>query len=634
MFFCEAGELFKRSKRRIHPITSNMKSRNGFQWLATLSLVLLSACASTGTPSGGPKDETPPKLLTSMPLENSVNSKKQRIEIIFDELIALKSPSEKIIVSPPQKQSPLVKSVANKAVVVLSDSLLPNTTYSIDFTDAIVDYNEGNKYGDYAFSFSTGDHIDSLRVSGNVIDASNLNPIGGIIIGTHSEAVDSCFRKKAFERITKSTKDGRFTLKGLPEGVVGVYALGDKNRDYKFDQPGESIAFPDSMVCPFTEPCLRNDTVWKDTITVDTIYTRTVTCFKPDNLVFRYFTEDFGRQYLAKKERSPRNKINLTFGYKSEKLPKLTLIGEPKRDWYILEENPTKDTLTYWITDTLITKTDTLRLQLDYQKTDSLNQLIPATDTLTLISRTYKPKKPTEKKKQDKLEEKEMPVAVPISHLALKSNLQAVMEIYCKPYFELEEPVEEVAGTPWQLYVKKDTIWNKTPFTFSRDTNEWKRFTLEAKWQFETEYKFEIDSGTVKGIYGKTNNQYSQSFKIRAEEDYSRLIATVSGLVLPAFAELLDKSDKVIRRERILKNVADFKFLAPGTYYLRVVEDRNNNFKWDTGNYAEKLQPEQVYYNPRSFSLRANWDVKESWNVHELPILEQKPKELLPKEKK
>ncbi len=614
-----------------------MRKTNGSFGLALLVLTMLSACASVGNPTGGPKDETPPKLTGSIPLENTVNYAKKRIEISFDELISLKSPSEKVIVSPPQKLAPVAKGVGNKVVVLLSDSLIPATTYTIDFTDAIVDFNEGNKYGDYAFSFSTGDHIDSMRISGNVLDASNLNPLTGVIVGTHSNAADSSFRNQAFDRITKSTKGGRFVLKGLPNGSAYVYALDDKNRDYAFDQPGEAIAFMDSALIPWTEPCTRNDTIWKDTVTVDTILVVPITCYKPDNVILRYFTEVFGRQYLAKKERAPRNKINLTFGYKAETLPTLTLINKEVEDWYILEKNPTKDTLSYWITDTLVTQMDTLKLKLDYLKTDSLNALSPWTDTLTLISRSYKPKAISTKKSSSilpkKMEEK-VPVPVPVlPPLGLKSNIQSIMEIYCRPRFEVDEPIREVLDVPAQLFVKKDTVWVKTAFSFSRDTLKTREFLLDSKWKFEAEYRFVIDSAAIIGVYGKVNNLLNQTFKIRAEEEYARLIVKISGMQSPGFAELLDKSDKVVRRLQIEKNVADFKNLAPGTYYLRAIEDLNGNFRWDTGNFAERRQPENVFYDSNALVLRANWDVEELWNVRELPLLEQKPIELIQKEK-
>jgi hypothetical protein len=604
-----------------------MRQINHSHSILLAGLVFLTACASTGTPTGGPKDETPPKLLKTVPLENQLNYKKKRVEIYFDELISIENSSEKVLVSPPQKLAPSIKTSSNKAVVVLLDSLLLNTTYTIDFTDAIVDYNEKNKYGDYAFSFSTGDYIDSLRVSGIVIDASNLNPVSGILVGTYTNLNDSSFRQHAFECVSRTSQNGHFCVKGMKLAPFHVYALGDKNRDYKFDQPGESIAFCDSISTPWTEPCLKRDTIWKDSTTIDTILVKTVTCYKPDDIILRYFTEDFGRQYLAKKERSPRNKINLSFGYKSETLPKLTLLNSPVKDWCLLEKNPTNDTLSYWITDTLVSNMDTLQFQIDYYKSDSLNKLIPWTDTLKLISRSFKPKLQTEKKPEKKPEkkQKDIPKKEAVVPFAVKSELQGTMDVFCKPRFQWEAPVKSVQGRPWHLYIKKDTLWFDTPFVFEKDTTVLRDYLLSAKWEFDTEYKFELDSGMIAGIYGTTNKAYTQSFKIKAEEEYSRLTVSLFGLELPAFAELMNKSDNVVRRVKVEKDVADFKFLSPGSYYVRVVEDRNDNFKWDTGNYALKLQPENVYYNPREFSLRANWDVEESWNVHEYPLLEQKP---------
>jgi hypothetical protein len=602
-----------------------MIGKNGFCWLVLMTV--LTGCASTGNPSGGPKDVTPPVLTGTIPLENALNYDKKRVEISFDELIALKNPSEKVLVSPPQKLPPVVKTVGNKAVVVLSDSLRPNTTYSIDFTDAIVDYNEGNKYGDYAFSFSTGASLDSFRVSGCVIDAATLNPVSGMLIGSYGQPDDNLFRLTPFERVTKSRKDGCFSLKGLSAGAAYVYALTDKNRDYRFDQPTEPIAFQEGALHPTIEPGVRSDTLWRDSLTVDTIKAVPIRCYKPDNLVLRSFTENKGRQYVAKKERSPRHRISIILARKSDALPELTLLDFPgKSNWGIPEVNATKDTLQYWITDSSIIATDTLRFKLDYMKTDSLFRLQPSSDTLMFVSRTRKVRASSETKPTE-------PVAIPVSHLRIKDELNSTLEVYATPRFEMEEPIAHVQGTPWHLYVKKDTVWEQTPFAFERDTARLRTYLLRAKWQFDTEYKFELDSGMIQSVYGKTNDNMSQTFVVRAEEEYSRLTATITGLSTTGFAELVNKSDEVVRRVRLESGKADFTYLAPGTYYLRAVDDLNANFQWDTGDLSKRLQPENVYYDHRPLNLRSNWDVEEVWDVHELPLLEQKPKELYPKDK-
>lgn len=611
--------------------TAYMKRKDILFLFILIGLILFNACANTGSPGGGPKDVTPPKFVKSIPLQDQLNYKKKRIEIYFDELVSLEKAFEKVIVSPPQKMSPTVSAVGNKVSVLLVDSLLPKTTYTIDFTDAIVDYNEGNKFGDYAFSFSTGDKIDSLRISGILIDASNLNPVPNVLIGVHTNLSDSSFAKIPFERISKTNQNGFFTVKGLPENRFHLYALGDKNRDFRFDQPGEPIAFNDSIIRPWTEPCQRTDTIWRDSITVDTVLVRNVTCFKPNDIVLRYFTEDFGRQYLSKKERPSRNRIELFFGTKSETLPSIKLLNSSISDWYLLEKNPTNDTLIYWISDKNVSLIDTIHLQIDYFKTDSLNKLSPATDTLKLVPQGFHPKQLSEGKSK---KNKDTTAIKTVTPLDIRTDIQATMDIYSIPRIEWGMPIKEVKGSPWKLFEKKDSVWAQVPFSIQKDSLHLRDYLLHAKWKFGGTYRFDIDSGMVVGLYGETNDKFSQLFKIRDEEEYSRLTVILRGITGPSFVELLDKSDHVVRKNKVENNQVDFQYLMPESYYLRAIEDRNNNFIWDTGNYAEKRQPENVYYDPKVMNLRANWDVEEEWNVFEFPLLQQKPKELLPKNDK
>ena len=594
--------------------------------LPAISL-LMHSCANTGSPAGGPKDETPPRLIKSEPAMNQVNYNKKKVEIFFDELISVESPSEKVIISPPQLLSPTVKSIGNKVSVVFLDSLIDNTTYTIDFTDAIVDYNEKNKFGDYAFSFSTGPQVDSMRLGGKLLDASNLNPVSGVIIGVHKNLNDSVFNKMGFSSISKTNLDGLFTVKGISKDSFRVFALGDKNRDYKFDQPGEPIAFLDSIIYPWTEPCLKSDTVWKDSITVDSVWTRKVTCYKPNDIVLLYFKEDFGRQYLAKRERASRERLRLTFGYKSETVPKLRLLNSNSEKWFIEEINASKDTLTYWITDTAVVAMDTLKIELDYFKTDSTNLLVREIDTLNLISRKIIKNTKSKSNKKEEEEEKEK-LPEPAIPLDAEVFIQSKMDIFSVPIIEWEFPIKEVKGNPWHLYKGKDSTWLNVPVNVLKDSLKLRTYHINAKWEFEGKYKFEIDSGTVVDIYGKTNKKYSNTFSIYGKEDYSRLILSITGLKEPAFLEIVDNSDEVIRRGKVVDGVSDIKYLKPGKYFVRAVEDKNGNFKWDTGNYSKKLQPEKVFYRPTLVDLRANWDVEEEWNVLSVPLEKQKPKEI------
>lgn len=591
------------------------------------------SCASVGSPSGGPKDITPPRLEISSPIENALNVSQNRIEIKFNELVSLKSPSEKVLVSPPQKIPPEAKSIGNKIVVILNDTLEPNQTYTIDFTDAIVDYNEGNKFGDYALNFSTGSVLDSFRISGTVIDASNLNPLSGILIGTHEGNESLVFKNKPFGQITRSGSDGAFVVKGLPQVPFKIFALGDKNRDYMFDQPGEPIAFNDSVFFPRTELCTKADTIWKDSITVDTIILKNMTCFFPNDVVLNYYQEAFQQQYLKKKERVSRNRIQLFFAAPVQSMPKVTLLNQHQDPWYELDKSPTNDTLTYWISDTMLVQTDSLYLQMEYQMTDTLNQLVWKTDTLNFFSRPLRKqqKEPSESTNKKEEEEKAKPVVV--NRLSMNVKIPYTMDIFSRPFIEFSEPVQDLALDAWHLMVKKDTTWQKCTFKINRDSVRIRRYYVDATWDFGKEYKIKIDSGKIRGLYDAINDSLSLSFRVKSESDYSRLTVFVEGLNDHGFVELLNKSDEVVRRLPLVNATADFKYLLPGVYYMRAIRDKNNNGKWDPGAFEQSRQPESVFYNSRSIKLRENWDVEEVWDVNELPIWMQKPKELIPKTK-
>jgi len=609
----------------------------------------LLSCASIGSPSGGPKDETPPVLLKSLPENNSRNFTKKKIEIHFDELVAVENASEKVIVSPPQKTPPQVNAIMRKIVVELQDSLKANETYTIDFTNSIVDLNERNPYGDYAFAFSTGPDIDTLRVSGVVLRAANLNPERGILVGAHLDLSDSALIKEPFLRISKTDAQGRFCIKNLKPGPYHIFALDDKNRDYRFDQPAEALAFPDSAVNLWTDICQRYDTTWIDSLTIDTIQLVDYICYKPDDLILKLYQEDFGRQYLVKSERPAKEQFSLTFGYKADSLPSLKLLkpapedfGEhtDSSDWFICENNPSNDSLIYWIKDSSIYRCDTLHVRIDYLKTDSNNLLSPATDTLRLFVRkaslaSGRSLPDRERGRRSDREQDTVGQIVAVDHLKLETNIKPTLEIYSTLYFTWETPVRNIQGDPFRLYRKKDTLWIESKdFTLEPHPEKLRTYLLDALWDFEAQYKVEIDSGCIEGWYGKTNAKFSQSFTIRAEKDYSRLTVNISGFSHPAFAELLDKSDNVVRKTRVEKGVADFPFIKPGDYYLRAVDDANDNFLWDTGHYASKRQPEEVFYNNKLFNLKANWEIKESWNIRDLPLTEQKPKDLKPAEPK
>ena len=303
------------------------------------ALLLVAACASIGSPDGGPYDETPPIFLGSTPAPFALGVKEKRVTLEFDEFIKIEKAAEKVVVSPPQVTPPVIKTNGKKIVVELDDSLKANTTYSIDFSDAIVDYNEGNPLGNFAFSFSTGDKIDKLAVSGTVLNASNLEPIKGILVGLHSDLADSAFTTKPFDRVSRTDADGRFTIRGIAPGSYRAYALQDANQNYFFDQKNEMIAFLDSLVVPYTEVRMHQDTTWVDSLTIDTIRTVPRVHYLPEDLVLLAFNETPTQRYLVKSERPELNRFSIYFSTGTDSLPLLTPLNFDADSAYIVESS-------------------------------------------------------------------------------------------------------------------------------------------------------------------------------------------------------------------------------------------------------------------------------------------------------
>ena len=266
-------------------------------------------------PDGGPYDETPPKFVRATPEPNATNNKRKKISIEFDEYIKLDKASEKVIISPPQNEAPEVKVSGHRVLVEFFDTLRENTTYTIDFGDAIVDNNEDNPLGNFAYAFSTGEHIDTMEVSGTVLSADNLEPVKGIQVGLHKNLEDSAFVKLPFDRISRTDSRGHFTIRGVAPGKYRIYALMDGNQNYLFDSKTEAVAFLDSLVVPDMRPDVRQDTVWNelDTLAYDTIYEVHYTRFLPDNLILRSFKEENPMQYLVKSEREQLNSFFFVF---------------------------------------------------------------------------------------------------------------------------------------------------------------------------------------------------------------------------------------------------------------------------------------------------------------------------------
>lgn len=604
-----------------------------------LAVSLMTACASIGSPDGGPYDETPPIFLGSTPEPFAVGVKDKRVELEFDEFIKIEKAAEKVVVSPPQMTLPEIKTNGKKIVVTLDDSLKANTTYSIDFSDAIVDYNEGNPLGNFAFSFSTGEHIDTLAVSGTVLNASNLEPIKGILVGLHSNLSDSAFTTIPFERVSRTDADGRFTIRGIAPGSYRAYALQDANQNYMFDQKNEMIAFLDSLVVPYTEIRMHQDTTWIDSLTIDTI--RTVPCvhYLPEDLVLLAFTEAPTQRYLTKTERPGLNRFSIIFSLGADSLPLLKPLNFPEEDAYIVQASLDYDSITYWMRDSLVYFQDTLSFALTYEYTDTAGVLVPRTDTLSLVPKKTRAKIQEEERKKleeaKKEREKRMkhgdtiPEPKPqMKFLSIKIKGGTNMNLNNNVWIDFDEPIVQYSDTAIHLYKKVDTLWIDEPHLFRQRENELMGYELLAEWRPEVEYKLNIDSAAFVGLYGLHTKQQETKLKFKGLDQYSTLYLTIQGAKPSYVVQLLSGGEKVARQQQVERGQADFYFLSPSTYHIRIFNDRNGNGIWDTGLYENKESAEEVYYFPGKIETRANWDYTQEWNPTALPIDRQKPDDI------
>lgn len=611
--------------------------------LLAASLLVVIACASMGTPDGGPYDEEPPVLMEAKPHIGATNVKTGKITLEFDENVRLVNAFENVVVSPPQRQMPEIKSSGKRVSVQLADTLIPNVTYSIDFGNAIVDNNEGNPYEDFAYYFSTGDNVDTLAVSGTVLNAEDLEPIKGITVGLHSCIDDSAFTRLQFERVSRTDSRGHFIIKGIAPGKYRVYALSEANNNYLFDQKSETLAFMDTYVSPSASPAIRPDTVWRDSVTIDTIKQVSYTRFMPDDLVLRAFKEDFYAQYLVKSPRESHSKLTLYFAEANEEMPLIEGLDFDSNGAYVMENSVHNDTLTLWFKDSTLYRADTLSLRVTYNVADSLGNMVARSDTVYAT-----PKRRWEKvveqqnemfekarkeflkkaKRNENYDENNPPEYVPpTKDLKIRFSGSSSIDVNSILNFTFDEPLERLDTMGIHLSKKVDTLWVPVEYVLRPDRNI-RRYNLYAEWRPGETYLVEADSATFKGLYGGVSNKFTQELKFPPLEEYAVLYLDIPGTGNNAYVQLMNKSDVIVQTQRTENNKCAFYFIRPGVYYLRLFIDENSNGKWDTGEYASRKQPEKVYYYNRPLELRALFEyTQDDWDIYS-PLDRQKPLEI------
>lgn len=586
---------------------------------------------------GGPKDETPPRVVKSSPDNYSLRFKEKRIEIEFNEFIQLKNINQELVVSPPPEEKPVVR-LKNKSVIIdLNGTLLDSTTYTLNFGQAIVDNNESNLLENYQFVFSTGNYIDSLGISGFILNAFDLKASEEpVTIMLYDVLYDSVPFKKIPMYIGKSTKKGNFEINNVKNDTFKVFALKDKNYNLIYDLPDEEIAFLDTTIIlsaeqirEFLDSVIRTadssvndsfiaisadtlasplpDSLLQDTLVPDTITfpKRTKYSVSFDLLLFK---EDNKPQFLTGSSRTDRKKLGFYFN----RPPSDTMMIEPLNfssdsNWYLLEENVSGDTLIYWIKDSVIFKLDTLKFHLQYLVTDSINNYIPFDDTVRLTYSSDAIK--SRKKDQTELKKENLRLSVSIGNGATQDTYKAIT-------INSVFPIESTDISRISLFKKEDTLEYAQKFNFHADTLQIRKYWIEHEWEEITNYRLFIEPLAFTDIYGVTNDTINIAFKTQSLEHYGKLVLNLTNADQTLLLQLLSEKDNIIRiRQLNGSGVVEFPYLEPGKYKLKVIYDSNNNGKWDTGRYLQKLQPEKVQFYSGEINIRSNWELELSWDL-------------------
>lgn len=611
-----------------------MKRRISFrwEWLGPLTVALIIyACANRGYPEGGPKDTTPPRVIAEDPVSFTSNFNKKRVNIYFDEFVQLKDQNEKFIISPPFKKKPKVRLKGKYIQVELPDTLKQNTTYSLDFADAIVDNNESNPLGYYRYVFSTGDVIDSLELSGNVVNAESNEPMMNISIQLYSNLADSIPLRELPDYVARTDSSGFFRVTNIRDTIYRVMALEDADRNYFYTPEAEMFAFMDTVVRPTVVPLVRQDTftridriVGRDTVFSDSIVTSGYLGYGPANLYLRLFQEKLTQLYMVDDDRKEREKLDFIFSIPVRNDLKVQLwdttatVPLPE-DWYITERSIGNDTISLWIKDSTVYKKDTLNVILTYLRTDSTGRHNYYADTTRY---TFKDKHKQESKVRKKDENKEPA----IEFLGIKANVGNELDLGGRVALEFDRPIDKEGLDSLRVFVKEDTLYHPLAFKLQEDSLKIRMIYVDAEWKPDQEYMLQLDSAVVFDLYGRFNNTFEKKFKVRNEEYYGRIMLAVKGVsgnvIIQMYKAGNDKSDNgkrsysILREKQIREDgIVTFDLVPEGKYFFRAVIDKNGNGKWDTGLYLEGRQPEEIIYLPAEISVKQNFDIEQEFNL-------------------
>lgn len=529
-------------------------------------LVISVRCAQITPLTGGKKDVTPPRVLESEPANASLNFTAKEIEIRFDEYIVLKDVANQLIITPQTKELPEVEASGKKVKIKFNEALLPNTTYKLAFGNSITDLRESNILPDFQYVFSTGNVLDSMKLTGQVMNAFDKKPEAQLLVGLYPpDAPDSVIYKEKPLYITKTSATGNFSFNYLPGKPFKLVAIKDQNKNLLYDGSEERIAFTDTPVQP------------GDTVPVSMLLFKEVPV---KSFIRKTASFEYGRAYIIYNKPQPD-------------------ITEVKAKGLVsYAQNAQKDSLTLYYTN----KLDTLTTFISYSSAkDTAYVKIPSKNSVEKLQKNN------------------------AIRYTLSSNLNGSMPYYELPRFDLNFPIEDgnIHEANISLTETRDSGAVNMPFTILKNAGPVTAFTVQATLKEEGSYKLVLREGALTSNDGRTNDSVAYNFKTTTSDDYASLNMKLFFPKKEKYIVMLLNDKEMILKETPVEfslastseKLIEYKNLLPGNYFIKVVEDANKNGHFDAGDYFLHQQPEAVFINPLPIKLLAGWEIENEWIV-------------------
>ncbi len=581
-----------------------------------LILLVVGSCANIGAPTGGPKDTTAPGVVYSEPPNSSANFSGNQIQIFFDEYIQLRGLSQKLFISPPLEQSPDIRVRGRTLIITLREKLRTNTTYSFFFGDAIVDFNEGNAIPSFTFVVATGAYVDSLSVSGNVAEAFSLKPSQGVLAMLYHNHADSVPITDFPSYVALTDKSGNFTINNIHEGQFKIFALRDKNGNFRFDLPDEAVGFLDSLVVPSFDSS-KVQAITKRTIEtteggvggepeaghesngsgkvikplIEIIEPAAKPVAKYNMVLFTH------ADTLQRINATPiaYGAVNFVFRQPFRNISIRDLSGSLPAKWKFAEPSKNKDTLSLFlippIEDSIFVEIADNGFILDSIRVATRPRMVGKREAATAAG----------------------------AKLQLELNLDKSRNLHYYQNLKISTGslIKSFDVSLCRMMEVEDSLL--VDLNFETDSIYPRHLNLKTPLKAGKKYQLDIFPGAIKDVFGNTNDSIVSNFSVSRPSDYSSLtvnlqVPEAEGLYV---LQLLDGKDRVLSEKTTVRSSSiTFSHLVAGTYSLRLIENLNGNQKWDTGSYFLKIQPEPVYLFPEQIQVRQNWEAEISWVVN------------------